>query len=54
VFVDVTERFVDHGVNAPEPWLVWPTGPGSFHPSAQGHQAYDAAVTAAVTPSALR
>ena len=25
VFVDMTERFVDHGVNAPEPWLIWPT-----------------------------
>ena len=53
-FVDVTERFVDHGVNASEPWLIWPTSPGSFHPDAQGYQAYAAAVTAAIRPSALR
>ena len=54
VFVDVTERFVDHGVNAPEPWLIWPTAPGSFHPNAPGYRAYAAAVTAAIKPSALR
>lgn len=53
-FVDVTERFVDHGVNAAEPWLIWPTSPGSFHPNAQGYKAYAAAVTAAIRPSALR
>lgn len=54
VFVDVTKRFVDHGVNAPEPWLIWPTSPGSFHPNALGYEAYAAAVTAAIRPSALR
>ena len=53
-FVDVTERFVDHGVNAPEPWLIWPTSPGSFHPNALGYRSYAAAVTAAIRPSALR
>jgi lysophospholipase L1-like esterase len=54
VFVDVTERFLDHGVNAPEPWLIWPTAPGSFHPNEPGYKAYAAAVTAAIKPSALR
>lgn len=53
-FVDVTERFVDHGVNAPEPWIVWPTAPGSFHPNALGYEAYAAAVTAAIRPADLR
>jgi lysophospholipase L1-like esterase len=53
-FVDVSERFVDHGVNAPEPWLIWPTDPGSFHPNTAGYRAYAAAVTAAIRPSALR
>lgn len=53
-FVDVTERFVDHGVNTPERWLVWPTDPDSFHPNQQGYRAYAAAVTAAIRPSHLR
>jgi lysophospholipase L1-like esterase len=52
-FVDVTERFVDHGVNAPEPWVVWPTAPGSFHPNVPGYRAYAAAVTAAIRPADL-
>ncbi len=53
-FVDVTKRFLDHGVNAPEPWLLGPTSPGSFHPNARGYEAYAAAVTAAIRPSDLR
>jgi lysophospholipase L1-like esterase len=53
-FVDVTKRFLDHGVNAPEPWLIWPTSPGSFHPNALGYETYAAAVTAAIRPSTLR
>lgn len=53
-FVDVTDRFLDHGVNAPEPWLIWPTAPGSFHPTAAGYRAYAAAHTAAIDPSDLR
>jgi lysophospholipase L1-like esterase len=52
-FVDVTERFVDHGVNAPEPWIVWPTDPGRFHPNVPGYRAYAAAVTAAIKPADL-
>ena len=53
-FVDVTGRFVDHGVNAPEAWLLGPTSPGAFHPNVQGYKAYAAAVTAAIRPSDLR
>lgn len=52
-FVDVTVRFLDHGVNAPEPWLVWPTAPGSFHPNEPGYRSYAAAVTAAIRPADL-
>jgi lysophospholipase L1-like esterase len=53
-FVDVTKRFVDHGVNAPEPWITGPLDPAPFHPNAGGYQAYTAAVTAAVRPSQLK
>jgi lysophospholipase L1-like esterase len=53
-FVDVTERFLGHGVNAPEAWLLDPFDPGSFHPNAAGYKAYTAALTAAVNPSRLR
>jgi lysophospholipase L1-like esterase len=53
-FVDVTKRFLDHGVNAPESWIVGPGLPGAFHPNADGYQAYTAAVTAAIKPSQLR
>jgi lysophospholipase L1-like esterase len=53
-FVDVTERFAGHGVNAPEPWILGPADPGSFHPTAEGYRAYAAAVTAAIKPGQLR
>lgn len=53
-FVDVTKRFVDHGVNAPEPWVLGPLDPGAFHPNAAGYRAYTAAVTAAVEPALLK
>ena len=53
-FVDVTKRFLGHGVNAPEAWLLDPFDPGSFHPNADGYKAYTAALTAAVNPSRLR
>jgi lysophospholipase L1-like esterase len=46
-FVDVTERFLDHGVNAPDPWVLGPFDPGAFHPDADGYEAYTGAVTAA-------
>jgi hypothetical protein len=53
-FVDVTERFLDHGVNAPEPWVLGPADPGRFHPNLQGYRAYTAAVTSAVVPARVR
>jgi lysophospholipase L1-like esterase len=53
-FVDVTERFLDHGVNAPEAWLLGPFDPGAFHPDADGYQAYTAALTSAINPSRLK
>jgi lysophospholipase L1-like esterase len=53
-FVDVTKRFEGHGANAPAPWILDASFvPGSFHPNAQGYQAYTAALTAAINPSRL-
>jgi lysophospholipase L1-like esterase len=51
-YVDVTERFDGHGVNADEPWILGP-GPGSFHPNPAGYQAYTAALTSQIVPSRL-
>ena len=53
-FVDVTSRFVGHGVNAPEPWVLGVTDPGRFHPNLAGYEAYAAAVTSQVNPRDLR
>lgn len=53
-FVDVTERFTGHGVNAPDAWILGPFDPGAFHPDSNGYQAYTAAVTSAINPSRLR
>lgn len=53
-FVDVTKRFIDHGVNAPDAWLLGPFDPGAFHPNAEGYEAYTGAVTAAVNPARLK
>ena len=53
-FVDVTSRFVGHGVNSPEPWLLGATDPGAFHPNAAGYDAYAAAVTSAIKPGRHR
>ena len=52
-FVDVAERFVGHGVNSPEPWILGP-GPAAFHPNLGGHKAYTAAVTSRINPARLR
>lgn len=52
--VDVTERFVGHGVNAPEPWILGVADPGRFHPNLAGYRAYAAAVTSSVNPRDLR
>lgn len=53
-FVDVTKRFVGHGVNAPDAWILPLEDDGRFHPDAAGYQAYTAAVTAAVRPRRTR
>lgn len=53
-FVDVTKRFVGHGANAPEPWILGPFDPGAFHPNAAGYEAYTAAATASIKPSRLK
>ena len=53
-FVDVTKQFLDHGVNAPDAWILGPLDPGAFHPDADGYEAYAAAVTAAFDPSRVR
>lgn len=53
-FVDVTKRFVGHGVNAPRPWVLGLEDPGLFHPNLAGYRAYAAAVTSALNPRDLR
>lgn len=53
-FVDVTKRFLGHGANAPDAWILGPFDPGAFHPNAAGYEAYTAAVTAAIRPALLR
>ena len=53
-FVDVTKRFLGHGVNAPDAWILGLLDPGAFHPNTEGYETYTAAVTSAVNPSRLR
>lgn len=53
-FVDVTDRFVGHGVNAPRPWVLGLDDPARFHPDPSGYKAYAAAVTSSVNPRDLR
>jgi len=53
-FVDVTKRFLGHGVNAPDAWVLGPFDPGAFHPNTAGYEAYTAAQTASINPSRLR
>ncbi|MCL2543476.1 MAG: SGNH/GDSL hydrolase family protein [Nocardioidaceae bacterium] len=52
-FVDVTKRFVGHGVNSPEPWVTSPFDAQALHPNADGWAAYTAAVTAAYVPGQM-
>ncbi|WP_110180667.1 SGNH/GDSL hydrolase family protein [Nocardioides solisilvae] len=47
-FVDVTQRFVGHGANAADPWILGLTDPGAFHPTAAGYAAYADAVAEAL------
>jgi lysophospholipase L1-like esterase len=53
-FVDVTKRFLGHGANAADPWVLGPFDPGAFHPNVEGYEAYTAAVTAAIRPAELK
>ena len=53
-FVDVTKRFLGHGVNSPDAWILGPTDPGAFHPDAAGYETYTAAVNSAINPAQLR
>jgi lysophospholipase L1-like esterase len=54
-FVDVTKRFVGHGVNAPEPWINRPFDPaGAMHPNLDGYEAYAASLTSQINPARLR
>ncbi len=43
-FVDVTNRFRGHGVNAPSAWILGPFDPAAFHPTLSGYRAYTAAI----------
>ncbi|MDC7120423.1 SGNH/GDSL hydrolase family protein [Cellulomonas fimi] len=47
-YVDVRKRFAGHGANAPDPWILGPSDPAAFHPTADGYEAYTAAVTSAL------
>ena len=49
-FVDVRKRFDGHGANSPDPWILGPSDPGAFHPTAAGYEAYTAAVNSALGP----
>ncbi len=49
-YVDVRRRFDGHGANSPDAWILGPTDPAAFHPTAQGYRAYAAAVTAELGP----
>lgn len=53
-FVDVTDRFVGHGVNAPDAWIGGIGDPELFHPTVEGQHAYGVALRSAVRPSDLR
>ncbi len=51
-FIDITARFTGHEANTASSWIVFdptnPFTPQSFHPNAQGHEQYAAAVVEAV------
>ncbi len=54
-FVDVTQRFVGHGVDSPDAWINDPFNPaGALHPNFNGYKAYTAAVTSQIIPARLR
>jgi len=49
-YVDVRRRFDGHGANSPDAWILGPSDPGAFHPTAEGYRAYTAAVNSALGP----
>ena len=54
-FVDVRTAFAGHGINSYEPWIngAIPDSPAdSFHPNAEGYEAYYTALSAAGAYSA--
>ncbi|MCD5340798.1 SGNH/GDSL hydrolase family protein [Arthrobacter sp. AK04] len=53
-YVDVGSAFLGHGALSPDPWinLGGPENPDSFHPNAEGYEAYYAALNAAGAYSA--
>jgi lysophospholipase L1-like esterase len=53
-YVDVAGKFDGHGVNAPDAWITGVSHPVPLHPTADGQNAYAAAVTAAINPRDLR
>ena len=53
-FVDVTKRFLGHGVNAPDTWVGGVQSSAPFHPNLAGYVNYASAITAAVNPRDLR
>ena len=53
-YVDVRQRFDGHGVNSPDAWIHGPFDPAAFHPTAEGYDAYAAAVNSALGPVKLR
>lgn len=53
-FVDVTERFIGHGVNAPAAWVFGVGDPVPFHPTVDGQHAYGVALRSALEQPMLR
>ncbi len=47
-FVNVTNRFKGHGVNAPNAWVLGPFDPAAFHPTLSGYRAYTAAIASSL------
>ncbi|MCA0293143.1 MAG: hypothetical protein LCH82_16245 [Actinobacteria bacterium] len=50
----MTKRFLGHGVNSTDPWILGLSGPAAFHPNLAGYEVYAAALTAAISPRSLR
>jgi len=49
----VTKRFLGHGVNSTDPWILGLSGPAAFQPNLAGYEVYAAALTAAISPRSL-